>query len=435
MKEHGNYVIVVPVPAHRLDEHRFAIESAFAEHLRMLRGKLGEIARRIVVVSPRMPLAEYARGQGTLAVVDEEREGIRFRPAHEADVGKLAYMRELARVMAIVYREVKDAGVVHASPSPLFRPFELPALLLARALGKKTVSVTDIDHRNSARMAWESGQIRWKQYLLTRLLHQPFMDVQHRIVARACSLVLLKGRSLAATYGEGRENVHDFLDSAFAAEHIIDEHMLEEKARALRAGPARLTYFGRLVAYKGVDHMLRALAGARALGADAELHLVGSGTERARLESLTDELGLRDRVVFHGAVPFGAPLFALLREFHVLLAAPLWEDTPRSALDALASGQSLVAYDSAYYRELAAAGAPIDLVPWNDVDAFARTIAVVVGDRERLARRMQEAIRFARDNTQEIWLERRAAWTRALFDAQPERDVRPSTSPADRAPS
>jgi glycosyltransferase involved in cell wall biosynthesis len=413
----GNYLFVIPVPAYPLEEGRFAIEGAFAEHLEMLRHRLGDIAQRIVLVAPRMPEADYRRMKDTLAVLDEARDAIRLRPAHRADAGKLAYAKDFPRVMSIVFREVTEADVVHSGPSGLFRPFELPALLLARALGKKSISVTDIDHRQSPRMAYEAGHLDLKAYLVNRLLHVPFMDVQHRLVARACSLVLLKGRSLSEDYGNGRPNVRDFLDAAFSEHHVIDEHSLQEKTRAVLEGPVRLTYFGRLVPYKGVDHLVRAFAAARERGVDAELHIVGEGVERARLEALAEELGIEGRTIFHGAIPFGDRLFSLLRTFHLLLAAPLAEDTPRSALDGMASGQAVIAYDATYYRELARAGAPVDLVPWNDIEALGRAIELAAGDRPRLAMRMRDAVRFARENTQEIWLDRRAHWTRALFES------------------
>jgi glycosyltransferase involved in cell wall biosynthesis len=413
----GSYLFVLPVPAYPLGGGRFAVESAFADHLKMLKRKLGDLAERMVLLAPRMTDADYERGKSAFAVLDAATDGIRFRPAFSQDTGRIAYALQLGDVLGAVYEEVKDAAVVHAGYSHLYRPFEFPALMLARALGKKTISVTDIDNRSSARMLYESGALTWRELLVTKLFHQPYIDVQQRIVARVCSLVLYKGTNLVNDYGAGRDNVKPFLDAAFSEQHIIPDAAVEEKLRAVAdtRTPLRLTYFGRLVAYKGVDHMLRAVAHARTLGADVEMHVIGDGAERARLEALRDSLALTRDVTFHGAVPFGDALFTLLRTMHVLLAAPLSEDTPRSALDAMASAQMIVAYDSAYYRELRSSGAPVELVRWNDVEEMGRRIAALAADRTALAQSMRAAVRFAHDNTQERWLDRRVEWTKALF--------------------
>lgn len=416
----GAYLLVLSVPGHRLAPGMFAIESAFAHHLRQLRQGLGKLGRRMVLSAPSMSEAEYEAQKSWLSVIDESREGIYFHALFPGDASHLAYLVRLPRVLWGLYGEVRQASIVHAGNSRLYRPFEFPALLLGWGLGKKTISVTDIDSRQSAVMNYRSGRWSRKEYIITRLLHDPHAHLQQALGTRLFSLVLVKGKKLAADYGRGRSNVRSFLDAAFGHEHIIPPQRLEAKLRALAdpERPIELAFFGRLVDYKGVDHMLRALRRALELGASRfRFHILGAGPERPRLTALAGELGLDDHVLFHGAVPFGDALFARLCRYHVLLAAPLSEDTPRSALDALASGQALVAYDTYYYRELADAGAPIELVPWLDVDALGDAILRLGRERERLAALLRRAVEFAVRNTQEEWLDRRVRWTRELFEA------------------
>jgi glycosyltransferase involved in cell wall biosynthesis len=104
-----------------------------------------------------------------------------------------------------------------------------------------------------------------------------------------------------------------------------------------------------------------------------------------------------------------------LYRHHVLLAAPQSQDTPRSALDAMAAGQTIVAYDTCYYQELAKEGAAIELVPWRDFEAMGRAICALTEDRARLRSMIERNVAFARSHTQEAWLDRRVGWTRALF--------------------
>jgi lipopolysaccharide/colanic/teichoic acid biosynthesis glycosyltransferase/glycosyltransferase involved in cell wall biosynthesis len=62
--------------------------------------------------------------------------------------------------------------------------------------------------------------------------------------------------------------------------------------------PTTLLFVGRLVPYKGVDVLLRALQGLAARAV-----IVGDGPCRASLESLAADLGVADRVTFAGQVP------------------------------------------------------------------------------------------------------------------------------------
>jgi glycosyltransferase involved in cell wall biosynthesis len=68
--------------------------------------------------------------------------------------------------------------------------------------------------------------------------------------------------------------------------------------RPRSAGEPRLLFVGRLVRSKNLDLALRSLAELRSLA--WHFDIVGDGSERPRLEALAAELGLRERVAFHG---------------------------------------------------------------------------------------------------------------------------------------
>jgi glycosyltransferase involved in cell wall biosynthesis len=421
----GSYLIVVSVPAFRLDDHHFAVESAFAEHLRLLRQKLGALGERMVLMSPAMDPDDYQRMKGSLAIVDERSEGIRHSAAYSAKLGRAAYLRQVHRTMAALTREVQGARVVHSTSSSLYRPFEFPALVMGKALGCTTIFVNDIDARKSPYMNLKTGTWNVKEYLVTQVLHRPYSHLQHLIAARAFSVVLLKGAKLARDYGRGRSNVHDFLDAAFNGDQIIEPARLSQKLERIANArtPVRVGYFGRMARYKGIDHMLRAVRAALDAGANLRFELLGDGPELSALRDLSTQLELDDHVVFRGAVAFGPALFGILHDLDVLLAAPLSEDTPRSALDAMASGQALLAYDTYYYRELSAAGACVELAPWSRAEALGKALAELCVDRPRLGAMMQRNVEFARDNTQDIWLERRVRWTLESAGALPSRSL------------
>ncbi len=414
------YLIVVPVRFHRLDGASVAAESAFCEHLRSLRRNLAPKFTHLTVAAPTFAANQYERDRGHLGVIDEEREGIRWVALHPGDSSRVAFwLRHSLGVARSLWREVRRADLVHSGTShDVFRPFEFTALVLAKSFGKKSVCVVDIDLRDEARMNRRTGRLGRKSYLLCRAVYEPLRRIQMRAAVRWCSLVLLKGKRLCRDYGSAREHVKYFLDAAFASDDLIPPEALKRKIGELADGarPLELVYFGRLTAYKGVDRCIQAVALASKLtSSPLRLSIIGSGEEAASLAQLRDRLAMQARIEFRAAVPFGPQLFELVRPMHLLLAAPSTEDTPRSALDALASGVPILAFDTEYYADLAESGT-VELVPWPSVIRLAECIARCADDKSSLAARMSAAVEFAGANSQEIWLRRRAQWTLALFE-------------------
>jgi glycosyltransferase involved in cell wall biosynthesis len=79
------------------------------------------------------------------------------------------------------------------------------------------------------------------------------------------------------------------------------ERLPEPVDRSARSGQVRLLYVGRLVRTKGARDAIRAMDHLRDL--PVVLDVVGDGFDRAACETLASELGVTDRVVFHGRVP------------------------------------------------------------------------------------------------------------------------------------
>ena len=85
----------------------------------------------------------------------------------------------------------------------------------------------------------------------------------------------------------------------------VDPMFESVKRSALWSMPLEILFVGRLVAYKGVDVALEALAHLLASdnAVDARLTVVGSGPEEPRLRGLVSEFGLDTRVDFRGERP------------------------------------------------------------------------------------------------------------------------------------
>ena len=411
-----NYLMVLAVEFFRVSDTTVATESAFREHLRLLRRSLPNHISRLTIAAPLMSASNHESRGAYLSEINEEDEQTYYVPLDPATSGRLAYwLRYLPRNIVTIWREVGEASVVHAGPSLIYRPREILAIVFAVVRRKKSIFFVDIDWRRSAWMNWKTGRSSFKSYAIATILYNPAMSLQVHLASRLCSLVLLKSQKLVDDYGRGRENVKNFLDAAHSDSHVVSAEVLERKVDALKKarGPLRLVYFGRLTASKGIDHMIDIVAGIISRnGPIVSLDIIGTGEDLAQLQQRAREARIEDMVSFHAPISFGPELFERLRQYDLLLAAPLAADTPRNALDAMAAGLPALAYDTDYYVDLGRASGAVDVVPWLDDDAYAAAILNLHHDRDRLANMTRSAVRFARSNTQEIWLETRAEWTR-----------------------
>ena len=141
----------------------------------------------------------------------------------------------------------------------------------------------------------------------------------------------------------------------------------------------RLIFVGRLTSEKQVEVILRALA---RLDRPVPLDIVGDGDQRKGLEALCRELGLADRVVFHGKVD-DARLVELYSRAAVFAIASIAELQSIATLEAMASGLPVVAADAMALPHLVEDGENGYLFPPGDDEALAdRLDRVLSQDRE-----------------------------------------------------
>lgn len=159
--------------------------------------------------------------------------------------------------------------------------------------------------------------------------------------------------------------------------------------------PARLIHVGSLNAVKDQPTMLRALA-QLAHGPHAfYLDIVGEDTLDGAIQRLTRELGLADRVRFHGFMT-QRQLFPLMQAAHVLVVSSRHEAGPVVVLEAAALGVPTVGTAVGHVAEWAPEGALA--VPVADAQSLAAALRDVLGD---------EALRLRLA---------RAAWTHAVWE-------------------
>jgi len=158
----------------------------------------------------------------------------------------------------------------------------------------------------------------------------------------------------------------------------------QAEARAaldLDAGPLLLTV-ARLTAWKGIDHLIRAIAQVP----DVRLVVAGDGPDEARLSALADAAGVADRAIFLGRVPRDRlAIYFRAADYTVLYSG--YEGLSHTLLESLRAGTPVIASDKGGNPEVVQHEQNGLLVPYIDAGALVDTIrAAFTGEvRARLA--------------------------------------------------
>jgi len=148
-----------------------------------------------------------------------------------------------------------------------------------------------------------------------------------------------------------------------------------------------IAFIGRLIAVKGVDVLIDAVAGMKG---NFRLVVVGDGPERERLAGEAKRRGLENRIVFTGWLDDVSPV---LESADVFVLPSHSEGLPLSLLEAMAAGKACIVTDI---------GLPVEngrdalVVPPGDAESLRSALGLLLknkGLRERLGRNARERIK------------------------------------------
>jgi glycosyltransferase involved in cell wall biosynthesis len=193
-----------------------------------------------------------------------------------------------------------------------------------------------------------------------------------------------------ARYGIEPVVVYNGVDLArFTPEGPNDAHVLAQHGIAPSSPDApAILYAGRLVRWKGVEYLIRALT--EVVPENTVLWVAGEGEYRPVLEQLARQLGVDDRVRFLGMLGQD-DLAALYRNCAMLVATSFVNETFGMALcEAMACGTPVVASDFGGFREVVVEGETGFRVSPQDPHDLAAKITALLASRQ-LRDRMGQA--------------------------------------------
>jgi glycosyltransferase involved in cell wall biosynthesis len=228
---------------------------------------------------------------------------------------------------------------------------------------------------------------------LKRLLSMAVAAQQQRQFKRLARgrTVFAVGEEMTAAYRAVTPRAHVHYPSLMT-EAQRSEHALLDGPR----GNRRLLGVGRLSVEKGYHHLLSAMARLERQGMGCELDLVGSGPEEGTLKEQARDLGLKDRVKFHGYVPFGPRLLSFYSKASALVVPSLSEGFPQVICEALLLGLPAIATAVGGIPAVLKHDETALLVPPGSPEALANAVQQLLGSPEmwqKMSRNGREQMR------------------------------------------
>lgn len=287
----------------------------------------------------------------------------------------------LIKYFVVLLKEARHADLIYVQNAAASG---LPAVLVGKLLRKPVVIKFVGDE------AWERATLARKTTLrLEEFLLRPEGGMHVRLLMKLQGFVLRTATrvstpsaylrdAIVRTYGVHPERA------------VVNYNAAEETEvppfEAVRV-PHQIFTSARLVAWKGVDGIIRALSLLRTRVPDARLVIAGDGPEEPALKTLAQKMGLGEAVTFLGRVS-RTETWHLRKASEVYVLNSTYEGLPHTVLTSFAAGIPTIATDIPGTNEAVYDGVSGLLVPPGDDQALATALERLLGD-ENLQRTLQ----------------------------------------------
>ena len=299
---------------------------------------------------------------------------------------------------AALYRKRRKYDIVHfhGASVPLF-----VALAPLKLLGKKVIAKVA-----SAELGIEAGSLAGRYGSMGKIVRKLLATVD-RFVATTAEIEAgllrdgIKGAKIA--------RIPNFIDSDLFAPASPEVKKSIKAELGYDEGPL-VTFSGRFIARKGIDHLLEAWRVVLDECPEARLLLLGDGPLLGEMKKRAASLGITDSLSFRGHV---GRVTDYLHGTDLFVLPSLQEGMPNSLLEAMACGLPVVATRIGGGIDIIKSGINGVLVPPGDSDALAAALVGILKDDKRARSLAAEALRTMRE---EYTLDTIAPRYRSLYE-------------------
>jgi glycosyltransferase involved in cell wall biosynthesis len=274
-----------------------------------------------------------------------------------------------------------------------FDPSTLPALM--KIIDRKKIDVLHLHGYGATTFGRMAGAMRGIPTILhehANLTSTPwFQKVADRLLRRHTDVAIAVSKSTADFVINARLVPADKVKvvylgaphEEFSRTRTLDEVIAARRALGISPRDFAIGTVTRLHESKGNSFLIDAARIVLDRKPDARFFLLGEGPLREQLEAQARELGLGDRFVFAG---FTRDVATALSAFDLSVFPSLWEGTPLTVFEALASGKPIIATDADGLADVLTDGRDARIVPKRNAQALADAIVAVMDDPQQRAR-------------------------------------------------
>jgi glycosyltransferase involved in cell wall biosynthesis len=320
-------------------------------------------------------------------------------------------IRAMPTTVSRLWRAIRRAGIVHSGIAGWPIPYGWIVTPLVRLCRKPYVVIVE-----SAPWRLQYGAAQdWKKQLRASL-----QELMGRWVLSKSNLAIFTQDGYRKTLmGRQASRGHVIPASWIDEQNILKDAEAEQVWQTkLTAADSRLKilFVGRLVPDKGVRVLLGALRQLSACDAPIMLSILGEGDLKSECTKIGSELTGVTSVRVLGTVPYGAPLFALIREYDAIVVPTISDEQPRIVFDAYSQAVPVLASDTAGLRSCVRNGETGLLTAANDATALVALLLYVSQHRSELRQLGLQSLKYAHEMTHQEMHRQRVVLLRDMLD-------------------
>lgn len=285
---------------------------------------------------------------------------------------------------------------------------------VCRRLGVPCAYVTEYSLKTRIQIA--KTELLSPPRLARRLVWEINQEIANRKAVSIADAVLCNGTPTYRAYSRINSSPLLFFDTRTRASDLAAEAIIKTRNAVHRKiGKLRLAFSGRLIAMKGVDHLVQVARALRDLGRPFTLTVCGAGASEPAMRDYVGAHDLDELVHFSGNLDFRTELIPFLQnEVDLFVSCHRQGDPSCTYLETLACGVPIAGYDNEAFRGVFEASGSGWISPMDQPAQLASLIASLSADE--IERHSIASLQFASEHTFEREFARRSHRLHCVLD-------------------